>query len=68
MSMDHWQPETIDRLKALLAANDNVLALVLFGSSARAPEKLDFSSDVDALIVVRDHARSRFGATASYAE
>jgi predicted nucleotidyltransferase len=63
MNMDHWQPEAIDRLTALLAANDDVLAMVLFGSTVRAPERLDFSSDVDVLVVVRDHARTRFCAS-----
>ncbi len=63
MSVDHWQPEAIERLTSLLAANDDVLALVLFGSSVRTAEQQDFSSDVDVLVVVRDHARSRFCAT-----
>jgi predicted nucleotidyltransferase len=63
MSTDHWQPQAIERLTSLLAANDDVLALVLFGSSAHVPEKQDFSSDVDVMVVVRDHTRNRFCAT-----
>jgi len=54
-----WHADTIERLTNLLQADEDVVALVLYGS-ALEPDRLDSWSDVDAFIVVRDDAMARF--------
>jgi hypothetical protein len=54
-----WQSELIEELRTLLEPDDDVRALVLFGSSA-APELRDELSDVDVMLVAREGAGGRF--------
>ncbi len=57
---DNWQPRAIEELAALLEPDEDVLALAVGGSAARAPYHQDAWSDVDALIIVRDHVLARY--------
>ena len=57
---ENWQPHAIEELAALLEPDEDVLALAVGGSAARAVDELDAWSDVDALIIVRDHALARY--------
>jgi predicted nucleotidyltransferase len=54
-----WHIDTIRLLSQLLYADNDVIALALYGSALR-PEDLDAWSDIDALIVVRNGTMSRF--------
>jgi len=54
-----WQSQLIEDLRMLLEPDDDVRALVLFGSSA-APELRDELSDVDVMLVTRAGAGGRF--------
>jgi hypothetical protein len=60
MPEDGWQDATIERLRALLEPDGDVVALVLFGSLCGLPEKIDWWSDIDVMLVAKDGARERF--------
>lgn len=53
-----WQAITLTDLKSKLEANDEVLALGVFGSMAQGVS--DFWSDIDLIVVVADEAKERF--------
>jgi len=55
----HWQETAIEKLVSFCEPNENVRALVLFGSCS-APTQFDHWSDIDLLLVVKGPALSDF--------
>lgn len=60
MAGERWHGATIEQLRALLEPDGDVRALVLFGSLCGPPEQIDWWSDVDVMLVVREGAGGRF--------
>ena len=56
---DTWQMQTREEFQKVLIADQNIVALALFGS-AISSQKVDATSDLDFLIVVRDEQFSHF--------
>ena len=54
-----WQPAAVAQVRALLEADPDVLALVLYGSVARDVAALDLTSDVDLLVIFREVGNKR---------
>lgn len=57
---DLWQDAAIGDLVALLRPDEDVRAAALSGSCAQPQAEKDVWSDVDVLVVVREHALGRF--------
>jgi hypothetical protein len=57
---DGWQEQSLAQLSALLKGDEDVLALVLGGSLARADGSADDWSDVDLTIILSDAALERY--------
>lgn len=57
---DRWQPGTMENLSAILALDNDVRALVAFGSTASGIKMVDGWSDLDVLVVVKDGRVNRF--------
>ena len=55
-----WQTSTIETITQLLQADEEVRALIVFGSAARSAGTRDVYSDVDLLLVVAENALTRF--------
>lgn len=55
-----WQSEAVERLSVLLRADRDVRALILTGSLASSTVVPDDWSDVDAKIIVGDHALTEY--------
>lgn len=60
---DLWQEAALQELANLLQADASVHALILTGSCAQSPGKVDVWSDVDLLMVVADSEVERYCAT-----
>ena len=60
MLVDSWQYQAIERVKAVLEADEDVRGLVLIGSYTRDDVRTDAWSDVDLVVVVYDEALARF--------
>lgn len=60
MAVDGWQQKAIERVKAVLEADDDVKGLVLIGSYTRTDVGTDIWSDIDLVVTVADEALSRF--------
>lgn len=60
MTVEGWQEQTVRDLRDLVEGDENVLALVLFGSAAARNGAPDRWSDVDALLVVQDDALPQY--------
>jgi hypothetical protein len=60
MLRDGWQAPTIDQLHVLLEPDDDVVALVLFGSLCGPQQQIDWWSDIDVMLVVKTGASDRF--------
>ena len=60
MLPDDWQTATIDQLRMLLEPDNDVEALVLFGSLCGPREQIDWWSDIDVMLVTKDGASGRF--------
>lgn len=60
MLHDRWQDATLAEIRALLEPDDEVVALVMFGSLCGPPEQIDWWSDIDVMLVAKDGARERF--------
>jgi hypothetical protein len=60
MLHDGWQHETLADIRSMLEADDSVVAAVLFGSMVAHPDEIDWWSDIDVLVIVRDGQRDRF--------
>ncbi|HEY8171457.1 MAG TPA: aminoglycoside 6-adenylyltransferase [Dehalococcoidia bacterium] len=60
MGEPDWRSDAITTLTRLLETDDDVVALVLFGSLAGPPENVDEWSDIDVLVSVRKGAMERF--------
>lgn len=58
--MDLWQQATIDKIEALLRADERVKGLVLVGSFTREDVTPDIWSDIDIVIVVDNHSLEQF--------
>lgn len=56
---DAWQLQTVEELRTRLSANDHVVAVALFGSTA-SNQKADSASDLDFLVIVREEKLSQF--------
>src|SRR5512141_2124239 len=54
-----WQIQTIEEIQKALFADQNVVALALFGS-ATSNQHIDTASDLDLLVVVSDEQFSQF--------
>src|SRR4029079_13143576 len=68
MPYDGWQQATLAQVRAALEVDDDVVAAVLFDSLVAHSEHVDWWSDVDLLIVVRDGTRERFFPTTAWLE
>ena len=55
-----WQQPFIEALQHYLYPQEEILALVVFGSAAQPGASLDPWSDVDALIIIKDKALSSY--------
>ena len=55
-----WQQKAIERMKDVLAADEDVRGLVLIGSYTRDDIRTDIWSDVDIVIAISDNALARF--------
>jgi hypothetical protein len=63
---DAWHEQAIEELQTILMPNDDVLALVLFGSALQSSSQFDLWSDLDWLLVVKDDAYSQFYPTTEW--
>ena len=64
--MEHWQESMLDDLQANLERNEDVLGLLLFGSSSKPETARDEWSDIDILVVVKNDRMDRFFPTVAW--
>lgn len=55
-----WQDVATQDLAALLQADEDVRAIVVYGSCALSPAEKDVWSDVDLLVIISEPAISRY--------
>jgi predicted nucleotidyltransferase len=58
--MNFWQENTLEELVTILKPNEDVVALLLFGSCCRSERNFDYWSDVDVLLVVKESALENY--------
>lgn len=58
--MKLWHASALDQLSTYFEQNEDVLGLFLFGSLSSAAIPKDYWSDIDVLVVVKDHVLSKF--------
>jgi predicted nucleotidyltransferase len=61
-----WQQPFIEVLQQQLYANEDVVALVVFGSAARGEATIDLWSDVDLLLITTDEGLASFFPTVEW--
>lgn len=66
--MNYWQENTINELLSLLEPNEDILALLLFGSCSRLESQPDYWSDIDILIVVKENTLPNYFPTINWLE
>lgn len=64
--MESWQESLLDKLRSYFEADEDVLGLLLFGSTSRHESHPDPWSDLDLLVVVQDDQLGRFFPTTDW--
>jgi predicted nucleotidyltransferase len=66
MTPELWQKDTIEQIISIYKPNEDVLALILFGSLGSVEAEFDDWSDIDLLVVVKDSTLSNFFPTVDW--